>query len=331
MPDQTFRAILVKKGEAGDQASLQELPASVLPEGDVLVAVAYSSLNYKDGLAVTGQGRVVRNYPMVPGIDLAGTVQESLSPDYRPGDKVILTGWGIGEQHWGGYAQLARVRSEWLVPLPEGLSLQEAMGIGTAGFTAMLAVMTLEEYGRWPEDGDVAVTGAAGGVGSMAIALLAQRGYRVVASSGRAELRDYLTALGAQEIIGREVLSAPGRPLESGRWSGAVDTVGGDTLAGLLRSMMLHGCVAACGLAGSSDLNTTVFPFILRGVGLLGIDSNWCPQARRREAWARLAHDLPKDHLARMMQVVSLPDVLPISPEILQGRVRGRIVVDVNA
>ncbi|HZT41968.1 MAG TPA: MDR family oxidoreductase [Chthonomonadaceae bacterium] len=331
MPDQTFRAILIEKGEAGDKASLQELPTTVLPEGDVLVAVAYSSLNYKDGLAVTGKGRVVRNYPMVPGIDLAGTVQESQSLDYRPGDKVILTGWGIGEQHWGGYAQVARVRSEWLVQLPEGLSLQEAMGIGTAGFTAMLSVMTLEEHGRRPEDGEVAVTGAAGGVGSIAIALLAQRGYRVVASTGRTELHDYLTALGAQEIIGREVLPAPGRPLESGRWSGAVDTVGGDTLAGLLRSMKLHGCVAACGLAGGSDLNTTVFPFILRGVGLLGIDSNWCPQARRREAWARLANDLPKDHLARMMQVVPLPDVLSLSREILQGHVRGRIVVDVNA
>src|SRR5579871_5747253 len=204
MPEPPFRAILVEKGEAGDRASLKEISASDLPEGDVMIQVAYSSLNYKDGLAVTGQGRVVRNYPMVPGIDLAGTVQESQSPDTRPGDEVILTGWGIGEQHWGGYAQRARVRAEWLVPLPGGLSLQEAMGIGTAGFTAMLAVMALEEHGRRPEDGDMAVTGAAGGVGSLAIALLAQRGYRVVASTGRAELRDYLTGLGAQEIIGRE-------------------------------------------------------------------------------------------------------------------------------
>lgn len=330
MSEETFRAIVVEKGEDGDRATLTMLPVSALPEGDVRIAVAYSSLNYKDGLAVTGQGKVLRSHPMVPGIDLAGTVVESLSPEYRPGDKVILTGWGTGEQRSGGYAQQARAKAEHLVPLPDDLDLRQAMAIGTAGFTAMLAVMALEEHGRKPEDGEVVVAGAGGGVGSMAVALLAQNGYKVAASTGRAELHDYLTGLGAQEILDRSVLSAPGRPLETGRWSGAVDTVGGDTLAGLLRAMALHGCVAACGLAGSSDLKTTVFPFILRGVSLIGIDSNWCPQARRREAWGRLARELPKDALERMTQVVSLQDVLTLSPEILQGRVRGRIVVEVT-
>ncbi len=320
------------KADGQTQASLQEMPLAALPEGDVLVSVAYSSLNYKDGLAVTGQGKVIRRYPMVPGIDLAGTVERSDSPRFQPGDQVILTGWGLGEQHWGGYAQKARVQADWLLPLPEGLSLKHAMALGTAGLTAMLCIMALEAHGVRPEGGEVVVTGAAGGVGSVAVALLARYGYRVVASTGRQAAHAYLRSLGAQDILDRSVLSAPSeKPLESARWGGAVDTVGGDTLAGLLRTMGYGGCVAACGVAGGSALHTTVFPFILRGVSLIGIESGQCPQERRREAWERLARALPAETLERMMQVVPLDAVFDLSQEILQGRIRGRVVVDVNA
>lgn len=331
MSQETFKALVVERVDNKDQTTLQDLTPDALPEGDVRIAVAYSSLNYKDGLAVTGAGRIVRKYPMIPGIDLSGTVVESQSPDFKPGDKVVVTGWGMGETQWGGYTQQARLKSEFLLPLPDGIEPKQAMAIGTAGLTAMLSVLELEDHGV-PKGGEVVVTGAAGGVGSVAVALLARLGYKVVASTGRAEQHDYLRSLGAQEILDRSVLSAPSdRPLESGRWSGAVDSVGGDTLAGILRGMAPHGTVAVCGLAGGVTLNTTVMPFILRGVKMIGIDSNYCPQERRRQAWARLAQDLPADTLTSMTQVVPLADALTLSREILQGRVRGRVVVDVNA
>ena len=328
---QQFRALVVDREGDAVQPSIQQLSPDALPAEDVTVAVAYSSLNYKDGLAVTGEGRIVRDYPMVPGIDFAGRVEESQSPAFRPGDQVVLTGWGVGERHWGGYAQLARVKGEWLVPLPPGLSPQQAMGIGTAGFTGMLSVMALEERGLTPGGREVVVTGAAGGLGSLAVAILANLGYNVVASTGRSEAHEYLTALGARQIVDRQAVAAPGRPLESERSGGAIDTVGGDTLAGLLRAMARGTSVAACGLAGGSELRTTVMPFILRGVSLLGIDSVLCPQDRRRTAWARLARDLPRDALDRVMQVVPLAEVPALGRQILQGQVRGRVVVDVNA
>lgn len=332
MPENTFTALLLEQEEGQQTAALKTLQRDDLPDGDVLIAVAYSSLNYKDGLAVTGSAKVVRSFPMVPGIDLAGTVQESESPDFAPGDKVVLTGWGIGEKYWGGYAQMARTKAGWLVPLPEGLTLKQAMGIGTAGFTAMLCVLALESQGLLPEQGEVVVTGAAGGVGSVAAAILANLGYSVVASTGRASAHDYLRGLGVSEIIGRDVLGQVSkRPLESSRWAGAVDTVGGDTLAQLLKTVRPHGSVAACGNAGGVALNTTVLPFILRGVNLLGIDSVMCPVDLRRTAWQRLASDLPLDALEQVMQVASLADVPALSQEILQGKVRGRMVIDVNA
>lgn len=328
----TLKALMIDDEDGKVQASIKQLDRTALPPNDVLVSVAYSSLNYKDGLAITGKGKVVRTYPMVPGIDLAGTVEESNAPTFKPGDRVIATGWGMGERHWGGHAQMARLQADWLVPLPEGLTLADAMGIGTAGFTAMLAVMALKEKGLAPGELPVVVSGASGGVGSMAVAILANLGYKVVASTGREEEHDYLKSLGAGEIVGRDVLSAPSdRPLESARWGGAVDSVGGDTLAGLLRSMAPGTSVAVCGNAGGNQLTTTVLPFILRGVSLLGIDSNYCPPDRRREAWKRLARVLPKEAIQRMVQTVPLEDVLDLAQEILKGQVRGRVVVDVNA
>lgn len=328
----TFKALLVENDEGQFKASIKTLSRADLPEGEVLVQVAYSSLNYKDGLAVTNKGKIVRSFPLVPGIDLAGTVLESSSAAYQPGDEVILTGWGVGEQYWGGYAQLASVKADWLVPLPPGLTLAQAMGIGTAGFTAMLCVLALEAHGLKPGDGDVVVTGASGGVGSVAVAVLAKLGHRVVASTGRTELHDYLKELGAAEIIDRAVLATPSkRPLESGRWAGAVDAVGGQTLASVLKAMKDDTSVAACGLAGSADLPTTVLPFILRGVNLLGINSVSVPHAKRREAWRRLSQDLPLDLLEKTMQPASLADLFQLSEDILQGQVRGRVVVDVNA
>ncbi len=328
----TFKALLVENDEGQFKASIKTLSRTDLPEGEVLVQVAYSSLNYKDGLAVTNKGKIVRSFPLVPGIDLAGTVLESSSAAYKPGDEVVLTGWGVGEQYWGGYAQLASVKADWLVPLPPGLTLAQAMGIGTAGFTAMLCVLALEEHGLKPGDGDVVVTGASGGVGSVAVAVLAKLGHRVVASTGRTELHDYLTELGAAEIIDRAVLATPSkRPLESGRWAGAVDAVGGQTLASVLKTMKDDTSVTACGLAGSADLPTTVLPFILRGVNLLGINSVSVPHAKRREAWRRLSQDLPFELLEKTMQTASLADLFQLSEDILQGQVRGRVVVDVNA
>ena len=322
-----FKALVLDQQGGQTHAQIRELGADALPAGDVLVDVAYSSLNYKDGLAITGRGKVIRSFPMAPGIDFAGTVAESQHPDYKPGDQVVLTGWGVGERHWGGMSQRARAKGDWLVPLPAGLSLQQAMAIGTAGFTAMLAIMALEEHGFTPGR-EVIVTGASGGVGGIAVALLAERGHAVVASTGRAEERDYLEELGAREVIGR--LPAEGRPLESERWGGAVDSVGGATLAALLRAMAYGASVAACGNAGGAELATTVFPFILRGVNLLGVESVNCPSERRRAAWSRLAAGLPLAKLGRMTQLVSLADVPALSQKIVDGQVRGRVVVDVG-
>src|SRR3984957_14950162 len=269
-----FQALLVNQTDGKFEASIQKLQPEALPPGEVLIRVAYSSLNYKDGLAVTGKPGVIRKYPMVPGVDFAGTVEKSSSAEFKPGDEVVVTGCGTSEIFWGGYSQYARLDADFIVPLPHGMTLQQSMGVGTAGFTAMQSVMALEEHGLKPGGREVAVTGAAGGVGSVAIAILAKLGYKVVASSGRAELHEYLRELGASEILDRAVLSAPSkRPLETERWAAAIDSVGGDTLAGILRTLSIRGSVAACGLAGGSALNTTVFPFILRAVNLLGIDS----------------------------------------------------------
>ena len=325
---QTFKALVVESGEPYT-ANIRQASTAELPQGEVLVRVAYSSLNYKDGLAITGAGKIIRNFPMVPGIDFAGTVVESASPEYKAGDEVVLTGWGVGERHWGGLAQMARVKSDWLVPLPTGLSLQQVMGIGTAGFTAMLCVMALEKQGI-SKDKEVLVTGAAGGVGSIAVAVLAKLGYRVLASTGRPGEEAYLKSLGATEILDRAVLSEPAKALESERFSGAVDTVGGAVLAGVLPRLVYGGSVAACGNAGGVKLETTVFPFILRGVSLLGVDSVMCPKPRRMEAWARLAKDLPLNLLEQAMQTASLEEVPRLAQEILKGQVRGRAVVDLG-
>jgi acrylyl-CoA reductase (NADPH) len=329
MSTDTFTALILEQRDGATHSEVRRLPTSALPDGDVLVRVAYSDLNYKDGLAITGRGRVVRSFPMVPGIDLAGTVVESASAAYKPGDEVVLTGWGIGETHWGGHAQMARVRADWLVLLPAGMALEQSMGIGTAGFTAMLCVMALEEHGLRPGGRQVLVTGASGGVGSVAVALLAQLGYDVVASTGKNDEHEYLHALGAKEVIGR--LAPSGKPLESERWAAAVDTVGGATLAALIPALAIGGSVAACGNAGGPELHTTVFPFILRGANLLGILSVYVPLDRRRQAWERLARDLPADALERMIQVAPLADVLALSQAICEGKIRGRVVVDVNA
>jgi acrylyl-CoA reductase (NADPH) len=333
MSHHNFRALVLDKENGNVRAAFQTLSRDALPAGDVLISVAYSSLNYKDALAVTNKGRVVRKFPMVPGIDLVGVVEESASPEFAPGDAVVLSGWGIGERHWGGYAQLARARTKWLIPLPEELSPEQAMGVGTAGFTAMLCVMALEAHGLVSNnEREVVVTGASGGVGSVAVAILANLGYTVVASTGRSESHQYLRRLGAARIIDRNELAAPpGKPLESARWGGAVDTVGGQTLASLLASMAYRTSVAACGLAGGVDLPTSVHPFILRGVNLLGIDSVLSPPEERRAAWARLARDLPLAMLDEMMRVEPLSDIFRLSEQILQGQIRGRVVIDVNA
>ena len=325
----TFKALVLTEEEGKVRSAISDLTTTDLPEGDVLVSVAYSNLNYKDGLAVTGKGRIVRRYPMVPGIDFTGTVEESRSPLWKPGDQVVLTGWEVGEKYWGGFSQKARVRAEWLVPLPNGMTAQQAMAHGTAGFTAMLCVLALEHHGLTPGDDPVIVTGAGGGVGSVAVAILARLGYHVAASTGRSEIHDYLRGLGAAEIVDRETLK-PGKPLESERWGGAVDTVGGDTLAALLPTMRMESAVVACGLAGGTTLSTTVFPFILRGVKLLGVNSVLVPLERRCAAWDRLARDVPTATLDRIMQTIPLADVPAMSEEILRGRVRGRVVIDVN-
>ncbi len=327
-----FKAILLEESDGKVSAGLTELEESQLPEGDVTVAVEYSTLNYKDGMVLNGLGRLVRSYPHVPGVDFAGTVEESSHPDYKPGDKVILTGWRVGEMHWGGYAEKARVKGDWLVPLPEGLTTKRAMAIGTAGFTAMLAVMALEAHGAAPDKGEVLVTGAAGGVGSVAVAVLAKLGYHVAASTGRTETHAYLKDLGAATLIDRQEIAEPsGRPLDRERWQGCIDAVGGATLACVLPQIAYRGSVAAVGLAGGNKLETTVIPFLLRGVNLLGIDSVLSPPPERREAWARLVHELPMDKLDGMINDAKLADLLTLGGDILKGQVRGRIVVDVRA
>jgi acrylyl-CoA reductase (NADPH) len=331
MPANTFRALILSQENGKTMHSFKELPPDALPDGDVVVAVTHSSLNYKDGLAVTGKGRVVRRFPMVPGVDLAGVVERSESQRFKPGDAVIATGWGIGENHWGGYAQKARLQSQWLTHLPKDLSAEQAMAIGTAGFTAMLCLMALEERGLKPGLGSVLVTGAGGGVGSVAVALLGRLGYQVAVSTGRETLHDYLRALGAHEIVDRTALARAPKPLEPETWAGAIDTDGGQTLATVLAQMRYGAAVAACGLAGGSDLPATVFPFILRGVALLGVDSVMCPPARRQIAWPRLARELPKDKLAAMTSVIKLTEVPKMAEAIINGQVRGRVVVDVNA
>ena len=327
-----FRALRVDRTEDGFQRAVVDLADDDLPEGDVLIDVDYSTVNYKDGLAVTDTAPVLRNFPMVPGIDLAGMVSASDDPEVLVGQRVVVNGWGIGEETWGGFAQRARVRGGWTVLLPDGIGSAEAMAIGTAGYTAMLCVLALEDHDVTPEAGPVLVTGAAGGVGSVAVAVLAARGYEVHASTGRPEEADYLVGLGASEIVDRTELSETGgRPLARARWAGAVDAVGSHTLANVLSQIRSEGCVAACGNAQGTDLTTTVFPFILRGVTLRGVHSVHVPRPRRLEAWRRLDEDLDRDLLASMTRTVGLDDVPAVAAEILAGRVRGRVVVDVHA
>lgn len=326
-----FKAVLIEKDDAGYRASVQTLDAAALPEGNVSVRVSHSTLNYKDALAITGQGPVVRKFPMVPGIDLVGVVAASQHPDYQPGDAVLLNGWGVGESHWGGLAQQARLNGDWLIPLPAGLTAQQAMAIGTAGYTAMLCVMTLERYGVQPKDGEVLVTGAAGGVGSVAVALLSQLGYRVTAMTGRLQDADYLRALGAAEVIERGQYAEPGKPLGKERWAGAVDVAGGHVLANVCASMQYQGVVTACGLAAGMALPATVAPFILRGVTLAGVDSVMRPRADRLVAWQRLTQELSLDKLALIgSQEVGLDEAIGLAARLLKGEVRGRVVVDVN-
>ena len=328
----TFKALWASEADGKAQVALSQLTDADLPDGEVTVRIAYSTVNYKDGLAVMGnKNRIMRRLPMAPGIDYAGTVEASDSGDFAPGDEVVLTGWGVGESHSGGFAQKTRAKADWLVKKPEGLSLRQTMAIGTAGFTAMLSVMALEERGVAPGDGEVLVTGAGGGVGSVAVAVLAKLGYQVAASTGREAVHDYLSGLGAASIVPRAELSEPGRPLASERWAGAIDTVGSQVLANVLAAMRYGGTVAACGLAGGFDLPTTVMPFILRGVTLAGIDSVYCPMPRRSEAWRRLAADLLLDKLDAMTTVRPLAEVPEIAAAILKGEVRGRTVIDLNA
>ncbi|MEO0429264.1 MAG: MDR family oxidoreductase [Pseudomonadota bacterium] len=333
----TFRALIVNKADDGSvSASIDEIGEDRLPSAEdganVTVAVHHSTLNYKDGLCLTGGGGLVRNYPHVPGIDFAGEVEASESPDFKPGDKVVLTGWRVGEVWWGGYAEKARVKADWLVPLPDGFGTDTAMAVGTAGFTAMLAVIALEKQGLKPGDGPVLVTGAAGGVGSVATAILAKLGHEVHAVTGRPETGDYLKSLGAAAIVPREDLAEPsGKPLERETWAGCVDSVGGNMLAKVLTQMGYGRSVAAVGLAGGPKLATTVIPFILRGVNLLGIDSVMRPKADRLEAWARLASDLPRDLLESMIERKTLGELPELGPAILKGQVKGRVVVDVRA
>jgi putative YhdH/YhfP family quinone oxidoreductase len=329
---ETFTAFVAEEVNGKVQTSPKELTTTDLPQGDVTIRVAYSTVNYKDGLAITGKAKIARRFPMVCGIDLAGTIEESQSPAYKPGDQVLINGWGLSETHWGGYSQKARVKADWLVPVPAPFSLQQAMAIGTAGYTAMLCVMGIEHQGVKPGEHEVIVTGAAGGVGSVAVALLARLGYKVAASTGRPELKDYLASLGASTIVERAALATPsGRPLDSERWAGGVDSVGGETLASVLRGTRYGGAVAACGLAGGTNLPLTVMPFILRGVSLLGIDSVMCPKAKRLEAWQRLARDLPVEKLDAMTTVEPMSKLPELAPAILAGQVRGRVVIDVNA
>ena len=326
-----MQAILINKDDRGYSAQMSQIEEQQLPEGDVLIQVDYSTLNYKDSLAITGASPVVRNFPMVPGIDFAGTVEHSDHADFKAGDQVVLNGFGVGEGHWGGLAQKARVKGDWLVPLPTAFTPKQAMTIGTAGYTAMLCVMALEQQGVNPDQGEILVTGAAGGVGSVAVSLLAKLGYNVVASSGRPEEKDYLLSLGATQVMDRNELSEKGRPLAKERWAGAIDVAGSHTLANICASMKYGGTVAACGLAQGYDLPATVMPFILRGITLAGIDSVYRPKADRIAAWNRLAEDLDLTHLDAIMTEITLSQALETAQEQMQGLTRGRFVVNVNA
>lgn len=325
-----YRALQINKDEAGYRTELKALDESALPEGDVTVEVAWSTLNYKDGLAITGKGPVVRKFPLTPGIDMAGTVLESSHPCWKPGDKVVLNGWGVGETHSGCLAQKVRLNAHWLVPLPPTFTERQAMAIGTAGYTAMLCVLALEKHGIKPTDGEILVTGANGGVGSVAIMLLAKLGYTVIASTGRPEEAAHLKALGASDIIDRKELSEPGKPLGKERWAGVIDSVGSTTLANACATTKYAGAVAACGLAGGADFPATVMPFILRGVTLYGIDSVMAPSAKRMEAWTRLARDLDVAKLEANTAEIGLAEAIDVGAKLLEGRVRGRVVVDVN-
>ncbi|MCA1469136.1 oxidoreductase [Bradyrhizobium sp. BRP19] len=325
----TFKAVRIDKADKGTTAQLAQFDETELMEGDVTVRVEWSTLNYKDGLALTGKAPVVRRFPMIAGIDFAGTVEASSHPQWKAGDKVVCTGWGMGETHLGAYAEKARVKGDWLVALPQGLSARDAMAIGTAGFTAMLSVLALEKHGISPKSGPVVVTGAAGGVGSVAIAVLSKLGYHVIASTGRASEADYLKQLGAAEIIDRNELSAPAKPLAKERWAGGVDSVGSTTLANLLSMTKYGGAIAACGLAAGMDLPSSVAPFILRGVCLLGIDSVMCPIEPRKAAWQRLASDLDRTKLSEITEEILLDEVQGWGAKILAGQVRGRVVVKI--
>jgi acrylyl-CoA reductase (NADPH) len=326
----TFKAIVIDKAETGQSVRLTDFDEKDLMDGDVTVRVEWSTVNYKDGLAITGKAPVVRRFPMIAGVDFAGTVESSTHPKWKPGDQVILNGWGSGETHLGAYAQKARVKGDWLIRRPAGISARDAMAIGTAGYTAMLAVMALERAGLNPSRGPVIVTGAAGGVGSVAVALLAKLGYAVAASTGRPEEAEYLKGLGASEVINRAELAGPARPLAKERWAGGIDSVGSTTLANVLSMTRYGGAVAACGLAGGMDLPTTVAPFILRGVSLLGIDSVMCPLPLREEAWRRLAADLDRAKITAMANEIGLDDVIAAGRRIVEGKVRGRIVVKIG-
>jgi len=325
-----FKAICITKDDAGYKAELQSLDDSALPEGDVTVKVDWSTLNYKDGLAITGKSPVVRRFPMVPGIDFAGTVTQSSNPAWKAGDSVILNGWGVGETHWGGLAQVARVKGDWLVALPKGLTARQAMEIGTAGYTAMLCVLALEKHGVKPSDGEILVTGANGGVGSVAIALLSKLGFTVVTSTGRTNEADYLKALGATSVIERAELSTPGKPIGKERWAGVVDSVGSHTLANACATTKYRGAVTACGLAGGMDFPGSVAPFILRGVTLYGIDSVMAPMDLRFQAWTRLATDLDVSKLNAITREIGLLQSIAVAKDLLDGTVRGRVVVNVN-
>ena len=329
---QSFRAIVISRDEEKRQSvDIRELTLDDLMDGDVVVEVEATTVNYKDSLAITGKAPVIRHWPLVPGIDCAGTVTESQSDAFKPGDRVILNGWGVGETHMGCYARYARLKADWLVPMPEGMNVKDAMAIGTAGYTSMLSVMALERQGITPERGPIIVTGANGGVGTVAICLLSKLGYSVIASTGRTDEADFLKSLGAEEIVDRNELSEPGRPLGKERWAGGIDSVGSHTLANVLSQTRYGGAVAACGLAQGFDLPATVMPFILRGVSLLGIDSVMAPKPLREQAWERLATDLDKDKLHRLSKTIGFDDIIDTAHAMMDGRVRGRVVVDMDA
>ncbi len=325
-----FKAILITKDDVGYRAQVTNVDEAALPEGDVHVKVHYSTLNYKDGLAITGKSPIVRSFPMVPGIDLTGEVIKSASPEFKPGDLVLLNGWGVGESHWGGLAQEARLKSEWLIPLPKAFTAKQSLAIGTAGYTAMLCIMALQKHGVLPSDGEILVTGAAGGVGSFAVSLLHQLGYTVVASSGRLEEADYLKSLGASEVIDRATLTQPGKPLAKERWAAVVDSVGSHTLANACAATKANGAVAACGLAQGMDFPGTVAPFILRGITLYGINSVTQPKQKRIEAWNQLATLCKPDQLLEIAKEISLEEAIAVASNLIDGKVRGRVIVDVN-